>query len=70
MQSVFSAFFHFCCIMLTNHFFKKSRKKSAKKIENGHFKNVQNGNFQDTFYSIRIFLSRMVSLAIFFIILG
>jgi hypothetical protein len=56
--------------MLTNHFFKKSRKKSAKKIENGHFKNVQNGNFQDTFYSIRIFLSRMVSLAIFFIILG
>jgi hypothetical protein len=49
MQSDFSSFFHFHCIMLTNHFFKKSGKKYPQKNENGHFKNVQNENFQNTF---------------------
>jgi len=32
-------------IMLTNDFFKKRKKKSPRKMKNGHFKNVQKGKF-------------------------
>ena len=49
MQPVFLPFLQFYSIMLTIHFFKKSNKKVRQEIENGHFKNVQNGKSQNTF---------------------
>ena len=35
--------------MLTIHFFEKVKEKVCQENENGHFKNVQNENFQNTF---------------------
>jgi len=50
MQSDFSAFFHFRCIMLTNHFFKKSRKKVPQENQKWTFLKCPKWKFSEYFF--------------------